>query len=106
MTAVLTVFSMKYRTGENVELEDRVIYYTAGIPLEASVVFISSPMQSVHGYDWLSFESNIEGIAIRWQDQDKAKELYWPSAAEGEMADFLVTDSDDEDIKFVSRANS
>lgn len=95
---------MKYRDGVNIELEDRVIVYSFGIPMEASVVFISSPLQSISGYEWLASKFSSECIAIRWKNQDKAKELYWPSAKAGEMADFLITDSYDEDVSFLSRA--
>ncbi|MCW2291096.1 MULTISPECIES: hypothetical protein [Pseudomonas] len=95
---------MKYRDGVTVELEDRVIVYSFGIPMEASVVFISSPMRSINGYEWLASNFSSECIAIRWENQAKAQELYWPSAEIGEMADFLITDSDDEEVIFVSRA--
>ncbi|MGE6690035.1 hypothetical protein ACQKFE_18910 [Stutzerimonas stutzeri] len=95
---------MKYRDGVNVELGDRVIVHSFGIPMEASVVFISSPLRTINGFEWLALKFPSECIAVRWENQGKAQKLYWPSAEAGEMADFLITDSDDEDVSFISRA--
>ena len=94
--------TLRYTTGESVELGDRVTCHIGGNPIKATVVGIGDEVTS----DAVASGALGNGREIRLliddSDREQFAELFWPGEG-AELAPYLDADVD-EDVSFVSRS--
>jgi hypothetical protein len=102
---------MKYCSGDEVKLFDSVEYMLGGFWLRATVVFIEESKEAADDVSWL-LEDDLDWlvgrIAIKWDEYDSVKPLFFATAQAPETsnASLLFTDTDkNEDIRLVSRGS-
>jgi len=100
---------MKYFTGEEVKLLDKVEAQQGGIWIPATVVFIERTQESTDDLMWLLEEQPEwakDRIAIKWDSFDEVKSLFFAHADAAKNADatILFTDTEENDeLRFLSR---
>ena len=100
---------MKYFTGEEVRLLDKVECQHCGEWFPATVVYIEQSQEATSQLAWLIEEKPewAKGtIAIEWNDYESVKAYFFANeeAAEGADASILFTDTKENDeLRFIRR---
>jgi hypothetical protein len=100
---------MKYSTGEEVRLLDKVECQQCGVWFPATVVYIEQSQDAVNQLAWLIEERPewAKGtIAIKWNDYESVKGYFFANeeAAESADASILFTGTKESDeLRFIGR---
>lgn len=97
---------LKYKTGENVFLNDVVAVDLFGYKFSGNVVYAEQLGAANKDFEWCVSEG-IKGVIVQWSEPEKAKQLLYIGNESESIADYIQFDStDDEDLDFIKRGSA
>ena len=95
---------LKYNTGENLCLGDKVLVDLAGFKFPGTVVYSEVLGSEKEEYNWC-VRKKIKGVIVKWEDSDKPKAILFVGVTPESISDYItIEDTEDEDLIFLERS--